>query len=135
MLFQKRKSAFWKFPNPCKISLVPGMSLTHHMPSTATNARNIPTSAQELGEKLTPFPGEEGGSENCGFCCFSCKHALGSYPFPFPSLLHSVTNSAARRPFPIPAQLMWPIFQANFKQELKVSTLASWGNFKGILEY
>lgn len=30
------------------------------------------------------FPGEEGGSENWIFCCFSCKHALWSYPLPLP---------------------------------------------------
>lgn len=32
----------------------------------------------------TPFPGEEAGNEKWVFCCFSCKHALGSHPFPLP---------------------------------------------------
>lgn len=55
-------------------------------PGLPQRARNSPTSAQELGvgSGVNPFPGEEGGNENWVFCCFSCKHALGSYPFPLP---------------------------------------------------
>lgn len=55
-------------------------------PGRPKGARNTPTSAQELLWNLesAPFPGEEGGNENWVFCCFSCKHALGSYPFPLP---------------------------------------------------
>lgn len=66
-------------------------------PGLWSRARNTPTSAQELVWNLEsiPFPGEEAGNEKWVFCCFSCKQALGSHPFPLPlpSLSHIFSNS------------------------------------------
>lgn len=84
--FNKRKSAFGKFPHPHKPSLALGVRRPVVHPGLLSRARNTPTSAQELGVEsgINPNPRGEAGNEKWVFCCFSCKQALGSHPFPLP---------------------------------------------------
>lgn len=86
-LFWKRKSALRKFPHPCKIITC---TRNEHHPSCARDCKREQETLQHLHRQpvwdleSAPFPGEKGGNENWVFCCVSCKHALGSYPFPLP---------------------------------------------------
>ena len=94
---KKRKSAFGKFPHPPKPVTCTGSEMTRHVPGTVgwrEQHPNICTGTVWNLESI-PFPGEEAGSEKWVFCCFSCKQALGSHPFPLPlpSLSHIFSNS------------------------------------------
>lgn len=75
----------------------------------------------------TPIPG--GRQEmRSGYFAVSLVNKLWDHIlFPFLSLLHRVTDSAAQGPFPRPAPLNWLILRANSQREMKARTSVSWG--------
>lgn len=113
MLFLKGKSVLWKFPNPCEVITC---TKNEHYPSYAQGCQKEQETFRHLHRNLmwslesTTFPGEEGGNENWVFCCFSCKHALESYPFPLP-LPCPLVKFRSKGPFPTQAPLSGPFFR------------------------
>jgi hypothetical protein len=82
------------------------------------------------GCESTPFPGKEGGSENWVFCCLSCKHALGSYPFPLPFSSPLSHKSGSTESLPKISYTTLDHSPGKFQPELKVRALAS--HFRGM---